>query len=100
VENLIPPDHEARAIWDFNGRIDLARYRQDIKAVEGRAGSAAFDPRLLISVWAYCYAKGIGSAREISRLCDYDPAYQWLTGCETVGYHTLSDFRSTHKEAL
>ena len=100
VEKLVPPDHEVRAIWEFAGRLDLSAYCEDIKAVEGRAGAAAFDPRLLVSVWIYSYAKGVGSAREISRLCDYDPAYQWLTGCEPIGYHTLSGFRSTHKEAL
>ena len=100
MEKLVPADHEVRAIWEFAGQIDLTAYYQDIKAVEGRAGSTAFDPRLLISAWVYSYAKGIGSAREISRLCDCDPAYQWLTGCEPIGYHTLSDFRSTHKEAL
>jgi transposase len=100
VEKLVPADHEVRAIWEFAGHIDLTAYYQDIKAVEGRAGSTAFDPRLLISAWVYSYAKGIGSAREISRLCDCDPAYRWLTGCEPIGYHTLSNFRSTHKEAL
>jgi transposase len=42
----------------------------------------------------------MGSAREISRLIDYDPAYQWLTGMEPVNYHTLSDFRSVRSEAL
>jgi transposase len=80
VEVLIPPDHEARAIWELTGRLDLGAYYEDIKTVEGRAGATPFDPRLLVSVWVYSYAKGVGSAREISRLCEYDPAYQWLTG--------------------
>ena len=38
--------------------------------------------------------------REIARLCEYHPAYQWLTGLEVVNYHTLADFRIRHKEAL
>ena len=46
VEKLVPADHEVRAIWEFAGHIDLTAYYQDIKAVEGRAGSTAFDPRL------------------------------------------------------
>lgn len=100
VENLIPPDHDVRAIWEFTGHIDLAPYSQDIKALQGKAGSTAFDPRLLICIWIYSYSKGTGSAREISRLCEYDPAYQWLTGMEPINYHTLSDFRSVRKEAL
>lgn len=100
VENLVPPDHDVRAIWEFSGHIDLAPYCKDIKAVEGRAGSTAFDPRLLISVWVYSYSKGIGSAREISQRIGYDPAYQWLTGMEPINYHTLSDFRSSNEKAL
>jgi len=100
VENLVAPDHKVRAIWDLTGQIDLSLYYQEIKAVEGRAGSTAFDPRLLVSIWVYSYSEGIGSAREISRRIGYDPAYQWLTAMEPINYHTVSDFRSTHKEAL
>jgi transposase len=100
VENLVTPDHKVRAIWDLTGQIDLSLYYKEIKAVEGRAGSTAFDPRLLVSIWVYSYSEGIGSAREISRRIGYDPAYQWLTAMEPINYHTVSDFRSTRKVAL
>jgi transposase len=100
VERLVPEEHEVRAIWELTGHLDLTVYYQMIRAVEGKAGCTAFDPRLLVCIWLYAYSKGIGSAREISRLCDYDPAYQWLTGMEPVNYHTLADFRSSHKDAL
>jgi hypothetical protein len=54
----------------------------------------------LISLWIYGYSQGIGSARAIERLCEYDPAYQWLTGSVVVNAHSLSDFRVDHAEAL
>ena len=47
-----------------------------------------------------CLSGGVHSAREIARLCEYHPAYQWLSGLEVVNYHTLADFRINHKEAL
>ena len=100
VEQLVSEDHEVRAIWEFVGRLDLSQYYEDIEVIEGEAGCPAFDPRLMISLWIYAYSKGIGSAREISRLCEYDPAYQWLTGLEPINYHSLSDFRVKHKEGL
>jgi transposase len=100
VERLVPENHEVQAIWEFTAHLDLTGYYQAIHAVEGRAGSTAFDPRLLVSIWIYAYSKGMGSAREISRLCEYDPAYQWLTGMEPINYHTLADFRSSHKGPL
>jgi len=100
VERLVTEDHEVRGIWEFVGRVDLSRYYEEIEVVEGEAGRPALDPRLMISLWIYGYSKGISSAREISRLCEYDPAYQWLTGLEVINYHTLSDFRVEHKEGL
>ena len=100
VERLLPEDHEARAIWEFVGRLDLGRYYESIEVVEGEAGRSATDPQLLISLWIYGYSKGVSAAREIGRLCEYDPAYQWLSGLAPINYHTLSDFRVKHKEAL
>lgn len=100
VENLIDQDHPARLIWEFIGQLDLSQFHQEIRAFEGEAGRSALDPQLLISLWIYGYSQGIGTAREISRLCDYHPAFQWLTGMQAVNYHTLSDFRISHKEKL
>ena len=100
IDALIPEDHDTRAIWELTGSLDLSCYYTDVGAVEGKAGAPAFDPRLLISLWVYAYSKGISSSREIARLSEYDPAYQWLTGMRPVNYHTLSDFRSAHGDAL
>jgi transposase len=100
VEKLVEQDHPVRAIWELVGRLDLGPFYVDIEAVEGVAGRPVWDPQLLISLWIYAYKDGVSSAREIGRLCEYHPAYQWLTGLEVVNYHTLADFRIRHKEAL
>ena len=100
VERLIPEDHEARAIWDFVGSLDLASYYQEIGSIEGEAGRPAYDPRVLMSVWIYAYSRGVGSAREIARRTEYDPPFQWRAAMEIINYHTLSDFRIGHKESL
>jgi len=96
VEQLIEPEHPARAIWDLVGRLDLSRFYESIQAVEGGAGREPWDPRLLISLWIYAYSRGISSARELSRRCDYEPAFQWLAALGRINYHTLSDFRSAY----
>ena len=100
VERLIPGEHPARAIWEFVGRLDLGCYTDQIRSVEGAAGRPAFAPQLLVSLWVYSYSRGESSARAIERLCEYDPAYQWLTGMESISAHTLSDFRVAHADAL
>jgi transposase len=100
IERLIEPDHPARAIWEMLGQVDLSQFAQNIRAVEGCAGQATVDPRLLASLWIYGYSEGNSSARELSRMCEYEPGCQWLTAMGTVNHHTLSDFRVAHKEAL
>src|ERR1700688_4451348 len=100
VEQLVEPDHSARSIWDIVGELKLDSFYDSVRSFDGYAGRSAFDPRLLISIWIYAYSRGIGSAREISRLCDIDPAFQGLTGMESINHHTLSDFRVDHRAAL
>jgi transposase len=100
VEQLVAEDHPVRAIWELVGRMNLEPYYHSIGAVEGVAGREPFDPQLLISLWIYAYSQKVSSARELARRCDYDPAYQWLTGLEAINYHTLSDFRRQHQQAL
>ena len=100
VEKLVGEEHAVRAIWELVGQLDLSRYYSEIGALEGQAGRPVWDPRVLISLWIYAYKDSVSSAREIARLCEFDPAYQWLTGMEVVNYHTLADFRIDHEQAL
>src|SRR5678816_891811 len=100
VERLVEADHPVRAIWEMLGQVDLNPFMRGVRAVEGRPGQATVDPRLLASLWIYAYSEGISSARELSRMCEYEPGCQWLTGMGTVNHHTLSDFRVEHKEGL
>ncbi len=100
VEKLVDLGHPVRAIWELVGRFNLEPFYAEVESVEGMAGRPVWDPRLLISLWIYAYKDGVSSAREIARLCEYHPAYQWLSGLEVVNYHTLADFRIHHQGAL
>ena len=100
VEQLIDEGHSARLIWQLIGRLDLSLYHAQIEAVEGRAGREHTDPQLLISLWIYAYGRGVSSARELARECEYEPGCQWLCGLQAISHRTLSGFRSDHKAAL
>jgi transposase len=100
VEKLIEPDHPARGIWALVERLDMKPFEQSIKAVEGHAGQSSLDPRVLVALWVYANSEGVGSARELSRMCEYEPGCQWITGMSGINYHTLADFRVDHGQAL
>lgn len=93
LEAMVPTDHSVRAVWAFVERLDLSFLYAPIKAIEGRAGRPAIDPKILLSVWLQGTLDGYGSARELERLCQHHVIYQWICGGVGVNYHTLSDFR-------
>jgi transposase len=100
LEGLLPPGHAARLVWRFVEGLELRAFYDAIRAREGHAGRAPIDPKILIAVWLYATIDGVGSAREVDRLCYAHDAYRWLRGGVSVNHHTLSDFRVAHQAAL
>jgi transposase len=100
LDAALPADHQARAVWGFVQSLDLQALYAQIRAVEGRVGRAPIDPAILMSLWLYATLDGVGSARELDRLCDSDDAYRWLCGGVGVNHHTLGDFRVEHTQWL
>lgn len=100
LDDLIPKDHEARSVWEFVGKMNLAPLYTRIAAVEGQPGRSPIDPKILMSLWLYATIDGVGSARRLDKLCIHHHAYRWLCGGVSVNYHTLADFRTQHAELL
>lgn len=100
IDDLIPPQHTARLVWELVQDLGMTALYDQIKAVEGHAGRPPIDPRILTALWLYATSQGIASAREVYRRCyDCDP-FKWIRGGVDVNYHTLSDFRTGHPEWL
>lgn len=100
LEALLAPGHAARLVWRFVEGLDLRALYTAIKAREGGPGRTPIDPKILVALWLYATIDGVGSARELDRLCYAHDAYRWLRGGVSVNYHTLSDFRIDHHDVL
>jgi transposase len=100
LEALLAPDHAARTVWAFVQTMDLAPLYARIKSVAGRGGAPAIDPAILVALWLWATIDGVGSAREVDRLCERDDAYRWICGGVGVNYHSLADFRTLHEAWL
>ena len=96
LDDLIAPEHRVRQVWAFAEGLDLGPLYARIKAVEGHPGHPPADPRMLLALWLYATVEGVGSARELARLCEEHAAYQWLCGGVSVNHKTLNDFRLGH----
>jgi transposase len=100
LDALVEEDHRVRGVWGVVDKLDLTAFEDEIAARGETAGRSAIDPRILVGLWLYGTSEGIGSARELARLCEEHNAYRWICGGVGVNYHTLSDFRVGHAQAL
>ncbi len=100
LEALLAADHPARVIWAYVAGLDLSDLEEAVKARAHGPGQAPASPRLLLALWLYATSEGVGSARELDRLCLSHDAYRWLCGGVALNYHGLADFRTGHGALL
>lgn len=94
LDAMLAGDHPARSVWAFVQALNLAPLYAQIKSLEGGRGAPAIDPAILVALWLLATIEGVGSARELARLCERDDAYRWICGGVGVNHHSLSDFRT------
>jgi transposase len=99
-DDALPADHPARLLWQVVGRLDLSPFVADAKSVVGHPGRDTLSVRMLLTLWLYAIAEGIGSAREIERRIATDAAFRWIVGDQSVGRTKLAQFRVAHRGAL
>ena len=100
LDDLLPDDHPARLIWQYVDGLDFGPIHEQIRSVEGHAGRTPADPKILLSLWLFATLEGVGSARQLDKLCTAHVAYQWICGDVSMNYHSLADFRTDHSEFL
>jgi transposase len=100
LDDLIAEDHPVRAVWAFVEGLDLSALHDVIKAREGQPGHPPAAPKLLLALWLWATVDGVGSARQLDRLCRDHAVYRWLCGGVSMNYHSLSTFRIAHMTVL
>src|SRR3978361_778764 len=100
LDDSLPAGHQARVTWSVVQTLDLSDYYAAIRVRQGLVGRDATDPQLLVGLWLYATMLGIGSARELARLCEDHRGFRWMCGGVSVNHHLLSDFRVGHADAL
>ena len=100
LDDLLPAKHRARVVWQVVCSLDLSKFHESIRAVEGSVGRDHTDPKILVALWLYAAIRGVTSARELDRQCRECRPYEWICGGVTVNYHLLSAFRTHNPEAL
>ena len=91
-------DHLVWSILDSVGELDLDQFYGDYR-VDGH-GRAAYDPKMMVALVLYAYARGSRSSRGIERACREDVAYRVICANLVADHSTIAEFRCRHERAL
>lgn len=98
LEDLLPPEHKARAVWEFVEKMDLTLCYGEILSYKNEAGRPTTSPKVLLCLWIFSILDGNISARKIEELCCYHDAYKWIAGGTPINRTMISEFRSANPE--
>src|SRR5580692_9768353 len=96
---LFPPDMRewlpaGHAVWlviEAVRRLDTAAFHARRKT--GGAGTAGYDPDMMLTLLIWAYANGVTSSRRIERLCGQDVAFRVICAGHMPDHVTIARFR-------
>ncbi|MBK8445667.1 MAG: transposase [Micropruina sp.] len=91
LREWLPPDHLVWFVIDTVAVLDTSGLEQHRRV--GGAGTAGYDPAMLLALLVYAYCGGVRSSRRIEQLCLTDVAYRVLCGQQGPDHATIARFR-------
>ena len=89
LEVWLPQDHLARFTIEIVDRLDFSRIYSQYKG----AGTAAYDPKLLLALIFYGYSTGVFSSRKIEASTYDSVAFRFIAGNQHPDHDTIAGFR-------
>ena len=86
----------ASSVLDAVGRVNP----RALQPVASPDAGAAFQPRVLLAILTYCYARGIYASEDVEAFLREDELFRLLCGNEFPDERTLRRFRRHNREAL
>jgi transposase len=77
----LPEDHLVWTIIGAVDQMDLGRFTEAYRL--GAAGRAPYDPRVMVALLLYAYARGNRSSHGIERACWEDAGFKVIMGMRT-----------------
>jgi len=94
----LPEDHLAWTILGSVDEMDLSAFYGAYRA-DGH-GRPAYEPKMMLALLLYAYARGNRSSRGIERACVEDVAYRVIAANKAPDHSTIAEFRVRHEQAI
>jgi transposase len=91
MRHWLPASHPVWLVIEAVARLDTSAFHARRRT--GGAGTAGYDPDMLVTLLIWAYANGITSSRRIERLCGQDVAFRVICAGHMPDHVTIARFR-------
>jgi transposase len=92
-EQILEGTFEYSLAYLIDNELDLSIF--DDRFQNDETGAPAYDPRILLKIILFAYAKGITSSREIAGCCEKNILFMALSANSRPHFTTIADFISS-----
>ena len=96
LTEFLPEEHLAKTVHEIVNQLNLSNIEKKYSEI----GQHAYNPKVMISLLFYGYAKGIRSSRRISEGCENRFDFIFLSDGQRPSHDRVSDFRKDNLEEL
>lgn len=94
MDDWVPADHPVRFVHSCLDQMDLRCFYESY-ASEGRP---PYDPQTMLGILIFAYSKGMRSSRKISKACEDEIPFRWISGNIAPDHRAICRFRARHEE--
>src|SRR5438067_852000 len=98
MRDWLPADHVVWFLLETVEALDTSAFHARRRL--GGAGTAGYDPDMLLALLVYAYCQGVRSSRQIERRCLTDVAFRVLCAQVAPDHATIVRFRAEHEAAF
>ncbi|MCP4343114.1 MAG: transposase [Desulfobulbaceae bacterium] len=94
VDDWVSKDHPVRFVQTCLEQMNLQSFYESY-ASEGRP---PYDPSTMLGILVYAYSNGMRSSRKISKACEDEIPFRWISGNIAPDHRAICRFRARHEK--
>lgn len=98
MREWLPADHVVWFLLETVEALDTSAFHSRRRL--GGAGTAGYDPDMLLALLIFAYCQGVRSSRQIERRCLTDVAFRVLCAQDIPDHATIARFRAEHEDTF
>jgi len=98
VRDWLPADQVVWFLLETVEALDASAFHARRRL--GGAGTAGYDPDVMLALLVYAYCQGVRSSRQVERRCLTDVAFRVVCAQDVPDHETIARFRAEHEAAF